>query len=310
MGWGAGSPMTTMLRTSAAWARWALGGLALLAAPPACNGDDVAADTEATAGTGTGSGETSDPPSTADDPDAETGECLPGERGCPCIPGGGCDEGLVCEDGTCEAFMPVCGDGEVEGDEQCDLGDALDDLGECKTDCTLASCGDGLVGPGEGCDDGNLIGHDACTNACNPAACGDAVLHDGEECDDGNASDGDECTNACLPARCGDGVVWRGSEQCDDGNLIDTDACTTACVSPTCGDGAINGAEPCDDGNAIATDACIDCMAATCGDGHRWAGVEACDGAELGGATCVTQGFLGGTLACAQNCAFDTSGCM
>jgi hypothetical protein len=37
--------------------------------------------------------------------------------------------------------------------------------------------------------------------------------------------------------------------------------------------------------------------------------VEACEGADLGGATCASQGFLGGTLACTEICTFDTSGC-
>jgi hypothetical protein len=38
-------------------------------------------------------------------------------------------------------------------------------------------------------------------------------------------------------------------------------------------------------------------------------GSEVCDTADLGGATCATQGFTSGTLACGQGCAIDTSGC-
>lgn len=45
-----------------------------------------------------------------------------------------------------------------------------------------------------------------------------------------------------------------------------------------------------------------------CGNGTVEA-PEACDGAALGGATCVTQGFAGGTLRCASGCTLDTSGC-
>ncbi|HEX4955473.1 MAG TPA: S8 family serine peptidase [Thermoanaerobaculia bacterium] len=46
-----------------------------------------------------------------------------------------------------------------------------------------------------------------------------------------------------------------------------------------------------------------------CGDGIIQA-PEVCDGANLGGQTCVSQGFSGGTLACAASClAFNTSGC-
>lgn len=45
-----------------------------------------------------------------------------------------------------------------------------------------------------------------------------------------------------------------------------------------------------------------------CGNGVREAG-ESCDGADLGGATCQSQGFTGGQLACGVQCAFDLSGC-
>jgi hypothetical protein len=38
-------------------------------------------------------------------------------------------------------------------------------------------------------------------------------------------------------------------------------------------------------------------------------GSESCDQNNLNGKTCVTQGFAGGTLQCAANCVFDTSGC-
>jgi hypothetical protein len=36
---------------------------------------------------------------------------------------------------------------------------------------------------------------------------------------------------------------------------------------------------------------------------------EDCDQGNLGGATCATEGFAGGTLACGAGCVFDTSGC-
>ena len=37
---------------------------------------------------------------------------------------------------------------------------------------------------------------------------------------------------------------------------------------------------------------------------------ESCDGAELNNETCQSQGFDDGTLACAADCTFDTSGCV
>ncbi len=47
---------------------------------------------------------------------------------------------------------------------------------------------------------------------------------------------------------------------------------------------------------------------ATCGNGVIDPG-ESCDGANLGGATCQSLGFTGGTLACSSSCAYNTSGC-
>jgi len=38
-------------------------------------------------------------------------------------------------------------------------------------------------------------------------------------------------------------------------------------------------------------------------------GGEQCDGAQLGGQTCQSRGYSGGTLSCAANCVFNTSAC-
>ena len=46
-----------------------------------------------------------------------------------------------------------------------------------------------------------------------------------------------------------------------------------------------------------------------CGNGTVDIGSEQCDGANLGGRTCVTQGYQAGTLSCNTNCTFNTSGC-
>lgn len=46
-----------------------------------------------------------------------------------------------------------------------------------------------------------------------------------------------------------------------------------------------------------------------CGNGVRESG-ESCDGSDLGGQTCQSRGFGGGTLACTASCAFNTSGCV
>ena len=171
---------------------------------------------------------------------------------------------------------PVCGNGLVEGEEQCDDGN-LDDSDSCTVACRLAICGDGILQPPEQCDDGNDLDSDLCSNTCAPATCGDGLLQTGEACDDGNKIDTDTCTATCELAVCGDGFVQPG-EACDDGNNTDDDDCTDTCALASCGDGALQPGEACDDGNKIDTDACLStCLIAACGDGVVQAGVEHCD---------------------------------
>ncbi len=163
---------------------------------------------------------------------------------------------------------PVCGDGMIEGDGECDLGAETSDEGLCTAACKDAFCGDGLVGPGETCDDGNDVDDDGCNNACASPSCGDGEIQAeaGEECDDGNDVDSDECTNSCLTAICGDGTIWEGVEECDDGNADNSDACTSLCAAPTCSDELLSGDE-----------SDVDCGGATC-DGCALG--EACAGAS------------------------------
>jgi cysteine-rich repeat protein len=62
---------------------------------------------------------------------------------------------------------PVCGDGVIEGTEQCDDGDGNSDTADaCRLDCRPAGCGDGVKDTGEGCDDGNNWGGDGCSPEC------------------------------------------------------------------------------------------------------------------------------------------------
>lgn len=85
---------------------------------------------------------------------------------------------------------------------------------------------------------------------------------------------------------------------------------TTGTPMGECGDGTVDEGEECDDGNLGDDDACTSqCLTAICGDGILQTGVEECDGAELGGESCVTLGFSGGQLGCLGSCVHDTSGC-
>ena len=186
-------------------------------------------------------------------------------------------------DVTTTGAAAVCGDGVVEGDEECDDGADNADDAACTAGCRAAVCGDGLAGPGEGCDDGNRNDADACTNACTPAECGDGVVGLDEECDDGDNDNSDGCLTTCKPATCGDGYVQVGVEFCDDGDKDNGDECLVGCKLPECGDGYVfaAGGEVCDDGNVDNSDACLDtCVLAKCGDGYTQVGVEACDDAN------------------------------
>ena len=102
-------------------------------------------------------------------------------------------------------FEPICGDGEINGDEECDDGLANSDTAACTSICKLAFCGDGLIQTGkEACDrelkngDGSYGG---CTDLCQLGPhCGDKIHQvDHEECDalDPELADGSRCI-ACT----------------------------------------------------------------------------------------------------------------
>lgn len=59
-----------------------------------------------------------------------------------------------------------CGDGVVDPDEACDLGDGNGPTTACTIACTRHRCGDGLLAWPEECDDGNSIDADGCDAGC------------------------------------------------------------------------------------------------------------------------------------------------
>lgn len=94
---------------------------------------------------------------------------------------------------------------------------------------TPVCCGDGLVQGTEECDDDNNDDTDDCVS-CVMATCGDGFVRAGvEECDDANDDDTDACVS-CMNATCGDGFVQAGMEECDDGNDVDDDGCSNDCM--------------------------------------------------------------------------------
>ena len=110
------------------------------------------------------------------------------------------------------------------------------------------------------------------------------------------------CGEKCCPkhAKC-----KHGKCKCVAGYSKCGKKCFDLQTSPKhCGDCDI----ACADGEVCSNGACMSLQ--TCGN-DQIEGNEVCDGTDLGGEDCVSQGFLAGTLTCNPNCmAFDTSNCV
>lgn len=209
-----------------------------------------------------------------------------------------------------------CGDGVVDGDEECD-----------GSDLNAESC-EGMGG------DGTLTCTDDCTfelcdctwggapPTCVPAVCGNGVAESGEECD-GTDLDGQSCDEL--------GAV--GILACDDDCTFDTCDCIwegepPTCGPPVCGNGWVEDGEACDGSTegsdgwvptctdllmaphagepACASDCTYDTSGCTlCGNGIVDDG-EACDGE---GPTCSELGLGVGVAACTAACELDVSAC-
>jgi cysteine-rich repeat protein len=112
-----------------------------------------------------------------------------------------------------------------------------------------------------------------------------------------------------LTQHCGNNITDFG-EQCDDGDRDNGDGCDSNCQLEICGNGIKQGNEQCDDGNSNNNDACLNnCSLASCGDGYKYAVNEQCDKTDLGGASCISLAYDGGSLSCALNCYYDASNC-
>ncbi len=210
----------------------------------------------------------------------------------------------------------------------------------CKTQVKVTDrCGDGFIDPGEECDGSELPAADCaalgyyengtlrcssdCTldvSGCRGGRCGDGVIQSvqGERCEGTNLA-GESCetlglvggTLACAAdcrfdisgcigqAICGDGIITSPIEQCDGTNL-DGETCISL--------GYYGGALRC--GNDCRFDLTPCNSFGTCGDGVIQSIYgEECEGTQLQGETCISQGYYGGTLLCGEDCRHDLTGC-
>jgi cysteine-rich repeat protein len=164
-----------------------------------------------------------------------------------------CDDGNGRDGDGCSrrCRFEFCGDGIVTTvfGEQCEAPDPEEGL--LCVFCRFTRCGNGELDGFEQCDDGNAIDGDGCSQSCFDERCGDFIVQfqAGEQCDDGNQLSGDGCSPECVTEFCGDGALQpRLGELCDDGAAS---ACTSDCrAGPVCaGDPAL-----CFDGSTIVQD--------------------------------------------------------
>jgi hypothetical protein len=102
------------------------------------------------------------------------------------------------------------------------------------------------------------------------------------------------------PPACDNDNTQEGSEQCDG-----TDLAGQTCVSQGFTEGTLSCSGTC----TFDTSLCTGPPAQFCGNNTQ-EGTEVCDGTDMAGETCLSQGFTGGTLACASDClSFDMSSC-
>lgn len=246
----------------------------------------------------------------------------------------------------CAGSDSECGNGKLEGDEECDDGNLVSFDG-CSPQCTKESeyvdpvCGNGKVERGEECDDGNKVDDDACNNKCKSVV----VIVENPECGNGTRENDEKCDgpNSVASLNCDaydSSTSWKagGHPSCSSDCELEKGSCQEAV---SCGNGIKEGNEECDgtDGlpstcaswkptvnwsNSSAQPACEQCqivagacVAELCGNGRiDDADGETCDPKDSTVFTCNDFDGLrtwksGGVPTCsAQTCTLEQGSCV
>jgi hypothetical protein len=227
----------------------------------------------------------------------------------------------------CNAPGVVCGDGFIDGLEQCDV-DNLGRITSCTqldsnrylggvprcyppgtgTACMLdtssciaadgvSECGDGYVEKPEECD--GSIGAMNCSRidgyvggilTCNAAGGPDACQLNSSDCDAGYGYCGDKLVNNFPYEEC-DGANWGAVKSCKD---LGFENGTLACI-----------------GCQFNTDSCTSPVVnKVCGDGMLASGEDCEPTINLTIGCTKIGGFIGGNLTCGADCGFNINGCI
>ncbi|PIQ87402.1 MAG: hypothetical protein COV74_00845, partial [Candidatus Omnitrophica bacterium CG11_big_fil_rev_8_21_14_0_20_45_26] len=228
--------------------------------------------------------------------------------------------------------VSLCGNGKIEGNEECDDSNRLNGDG-CSNICLSEKsiCGNGWQEAGEDCGEPNLPvcpSDHVCINCkCQSdqlVQCGNGVLDPGEECFDGNTLCRspficNEAACLCVAPGCGNGVLEKGEvcgepglESCPLGKQCQACHCQGACEPVDCKLGDIQDpdtcecipdpkqdcrsyespSEFCDDQNACTQDAC-DSQTGRC----RHISTADCHACETND-DCEDESFCNGTEYC------------
>ena len=185
-----------------------------------------------------------------------------------------------CEDLTGTDSCPVCGDGTINGGEECEAGDSS----ECEIwekcsgcECVIENqdCGNGTIDAGESCDGNDMGSCDPENFGCNSdcqcvdkiSACGDGTAQQWETCGDNgydcDTASGEICNEKCAcEIHCGNSELDAGETcepstsppvECNAGEICNSGC---ECISDgECGNGYQDPGEICEP----STDPPIEC---------------------------------------------------